>query len=59
MVKIDYKKELKTFYKTSAKAVEFIDVPEMNFLKVDGMGAPDSPVYQQAVEALVSTCLTQ
>ena len=58
MVKIDYKKELKTFYKTSAKKVEFVDVPEMDFLKIDGLGAPGAQTYQEAVEALFQLSYT-
>lgn len=58
MAKIDFKKELKTFYKASAKEVEFVDVPEMNFLKIDGLGAPGAQVYQEAVEALFQLSYT-
>ena len=32
MKKIDFKKELKQLYRLSPKKVEFIDVPEINFL---------------------------
>ncbi|KAA3624317.1 MAG: hypothetical protein DWQ02_23205 [Bacteroidetes bacterium] len=53
MQKIDFKKELKHLYKASAKKVEFVDVPAMNFLKIDGKGNPNtSPEYKAAVEAL-------
>ena len=38
MKKIDYKKELKHLYKPSQKTVEIVDIPEMNFLMVDGQG---------------------
>lgn len=58
MVKIDYKKELKTFYKASAKEVELVTVPEMNFLKIDGMGAPGSLDYKETVEALFQLSYT-
>ncbi len=55
MQKIDFKKELKHLYKASAKKVEFVDVPAMNFLKIDGKGNPNtSPEYKAAVEALFS-----
>jgi hypothetical protein len=40
MTKIDYKKELKHLYNPSAKEVMIIDVPEMNFLMIDGAGNP-------------------
>ena len=53
MKKIDYKKELKYLYGPSAKKIEFIDVPTMNFLMIDGQGNPNtSQEYKNAVEAL-------
>jgi hypothetical protein len=53
MQKIDFKKELKHLYKPSAKKVDLVDVPPMNFLMIDGRGNPNtSPEYQEAVEAL-------
>ncbi len=53
MRKIDYKKELKHLYKPSPKAIEIVDVPEMNFLMIDGHGDPNtSKDYSDAVEAL-------
>ena len=58
MVKIDYKKELKNFYETSSKEVKFVDVPQMNFLKIDGLGAPGAQAYQEAVEALFQLSYT-
>ena len=55
MKKIDFKKELKHLYNTSAKEVVFVDVPEMNFLMVDGSGDPNTAQeYNDAVEALYS-----
>ena len=58
MQKIDYKKELKEFYRPSAKKIVEVDVPEMNFLMVDGRGVPGSETYTQAVEALYSVSYT-
>ena len=53
MKKIDYKKELKHLYKPSPKTVEIVDVPEMNFLMIDGQGDPNtSKEYSDAIEAL-------
>lgn len=53
MQKIDFKKELKHLYKVSSKKAEFVDVPAMNFLMIDGKGNPNtSPEYKEAVEAL-------
>ncbi len=53
MKKIDYKKELKHLYKPSPKSIELVDVPEMNFLMIDGQGDPNtSQEYSDAIEAL-------
>ncbi len=55
MKKIDFKKELKHFYKPSVKGVERVTVPEMNFLMIDGQGDPNtSQEFQDAIEALYS-----
>jgi hypothetical protein len=58
MPAINLKKELKDFYNPSAKAVSMVDVPAMNFIMVDGQGAPASPQFQQAIEALYSVAYT-
>lgn len=59
MKKIDYKKELKNLYNASAKKVETVEVPRMNFLMMDGEGDPKtSPAFQEAVEALFSLSYT-
>ena len=58
MDKVDLKKELKTLYNPSAKEVTVVDVPAMNFLLVDGEGAPASPQYSAAIEALFSVSYT-
>lgn len=59
MEKIDYKKDLKFLYRPSTKHVEIIDVPQMNFLMIDGRGDPNSsPEYQDAIEALYSLSYT-
>ena len=54
MVKLDYKKKLKTFYGASSKKVEFVRVPPMNYLMVDGTGGPAHQDFSLAVEALFS-----
>ena len=55
MTKIDYKKELKRLFMPSTKIVEIVEVPQMNFLMIDGEGNPNtSAEYQNAVEALYS-----
>lgn len=59
MIKIDYLKQLKHLYGPSAKKVEVIDVPSLNFLMVDGMGDPNTAQsFQDAVEALFSLSYT-
>ncbi len=53
MMKIDFKKELKHLYNPSAKKVETVDVPMMNFLMIDGSGDPNTAQeYKDSVEAL-------
>ena len=53
MPKIDFKKELKHLYRPTAKQFEVVDIPEMNFLMVDGNGNPNTAqTYKEAIEAL-------
>ena len=53
MSKIDFKKELKQLYRPSARQCEVVEVPEMQFLMVDGHGNPNTvPAYREAVETL-------
>ncbi|AKJ38716.1 GyrI-like domain-containing protein [Methanosarcina barkeri] len=55
MPKIDFKKENKEMYNPSAKEVSIVDVPEMNFLMIDGEGDPNtSQEYHDSIEALFS-----
>jgi hypothetical protein len=58
MDKVDLKKELKNLYNPSSKDVTDVDVPAMNFLLVDGEGAPTSTQYGFAIEALFSVSYT-
>lgn len=58
MSKRDYKKELKEFYRPSAKKVVEVNVPTMNFLMIDGQGTPGSPQHQEAIEALYAVSYT-
>ncbi|MEO7932176.1 MAG: GyrI-like domain-containing protein [Chthoniobacterales bacterium] len=59
MEKIDYKKELKHFYRASAKEVVEVELPPLRYLMVDGEGDPNtSPGYAQAVEALFTVSYT-
>jgi hypothetical protein len=58
MEKIDFKKELKQLYNPSAKEISAVDVPAMDFLLVNGEGAPTSPQYGEAIEALFNVSYT-
>ncbi len=59
MPKIDLKKELKHLFQPSAKDVTIVDVPEMNFLMIDGAGDPNtSQEYQDAIEAIYAMAYT-
>ena len=49
MEKIDFKKTLKDLYRPSAKEFAVVDVPEMQFVKVDGVGDPGGDVYAEAL----------
>jgi hypothetical protein len=59
MDKIDYKKQLKHLYTASAKQPTRVDVPTLNYLRIDGIGDPNtSSAYKNAVEALFSLAYT-
>lgn len=53
--KVDFKKTLKHLYRPSAKAFSIVDVPQMQFIKVDGRGAPGNDAYVDAVSWLYAT----
>jgi hypothetical protein len=53
MIKLDAKKDLKHLYAPAGTAVEFVDVPPMNFLMIDGQGDPTTaPAYADALATL-------
>lgn len=53
MAKIDQKRELRHLYRPSHESPVIVDVPEMNFLMVDGKGDPNTAQeYRDAIEAL-------
>lgn len=59
MKKIDYKKELNLLYNASPKKPEIVEVPQMNFLMIDGKGNPNtSQEYKDALESLFSVSYT-
>ncbi|MFZ0532844.1 MAG: GyrI-like domain-containing protein [Anaerolineales bacterium] len=54
-IKVDFKKTLKQFYNPPKGRFHLVEVPEMNFLMLDGEGNPNTSLdYQQAIEALYS-----
>lgn len=55
----DYKKEYKEFYLPPKKPT-FVDIPEMNFIAVNGMGDPNDPNgdYKAALELLYGIAFT-
>jgi hypothetical protein len=51
--KIDFKKTQKELYQPKAKEVVIVEVPEMRFLMIDGMGSPgDSKEYKDALATI-------
>lgn len=51
--KIDFKRTMKEFYQPNSKEVVQVDVPEMMFLMIDGIGSPgDSKEYIDALAVL-------
>ncbi len=58
MEKIDYKKEKRTLYKPTKRAVVEVSVPSMNYLMIDGAGDPNSSSFGNAVEALYAVAYT-
>jgi len=59
MKKVDHKKVLKELYRPSSRKPSEVDVPEMNFLMIDGKGDPNiAQEYQDALEALYATSYT-
>ena len=59
MKTIDFKKELKHLYQPSTKVVIQVDIPNMNYIMVDGEGDPNtSKEFSDAVEALFAVSYT-
>ena len=52
--KIDFKKTLKHLYAPSSREFSVVEVPPLQYLMVDGIGAPGGDAYTQAVEWLFS-----
>ena len=55
--KVDFKKDYKDLYLPKTKPM-LIDVPSMNFIKIDGTGDPNAKEYQEAVGTLYALTFT-
>lgn len=56
---IDFKKEMKHLYSPSAKLATVVDVPEMQFLMIDGAGDPNNSVeFEAAIGVLYGIAYT-
>ena len=63
MEKLDLKKDFKQLYTASAKTPQVLDVPQLNFLRIDGAietgQAPGtSPLFQENMQALYGAAYT-
>ena len=59
VTKIDLRKELKQLYNPTAKEAVLVEVPDMNFLMVDGSGDPNTAQeYKDALNALYNVSYT-
>jgi len=58
MFKIDHRKVLSHFYRPSTKLPTLLEVPQMNFLMVDGRGKPDGKQFPQAASVLYPLAYT-
>jgi hypothetical protein len=50
-VKVDFRRELGC-YRAKRDAPQVVDVPDLQYLMIDGRGDPNTPVYVDAVSAL-------
>jgi hypothetical protein len=63
MQKLDLKKAYKSLYRPSAKEVSLVEVPQLNFLMIDGQIEKDhepgnSPAFQEATAAMYGAAYT-
>lgn len=59
MDKVDFKKTLKEFYNPKSRGFELVDVPDMQFVRVDGRGDPNtSPDWERAMGWVYSIAYT-
>lgn len=53
MENIDFKREFSGLYQQTDQEVSLVDIPELNYLMIDGQGDPNtSPEYTAAIETL-------
>jgi hypothetical protein len=55
--KVDFKRELEC-YRAKRDSPQLIDVPDLQYLMIDGHGDPNSPAYEYAVSALYPVAFT-
>jgi hypothetical protein len=55
--KVDFKRELEC-YRAKRDSPQVVDVPDLQYLMIDGHGDPNSPVYEDAVSALYPVAYT-
>ena len=58
MTKLDLKKDQKWLYNPTHKEVTMVEVPEMNFIMIDGQGSPEGEQFQESIEALFPVAYT-
>jgi hypothetical protein len=63
MQKLDLKKDFKYLFAASAKALQLVEVPRLNFLRIDGAiepghGPSDSPRFAENMQALYGAAYT-
>ncbi len=55
---LDLRKQFRPLYTPSAKEVQVIEVPTLRFLMTDGLGAPESPAFKNAIQTLYNLSYT-
>jgi hypothetical protein len=59
MEKKDYKKEFASFYQVKKGTPVMVDVPDFNFIQLEGEGNPNTnPLFAKTIEALFSVAYT-
>ena len=58
MEKIDYKKKFKNLYGATSTEIQFVDVPVLNYLMVQGIGEPGGKAHMDAIQALYPVAYT-